>query len=137
MTGAEADLSGLTVLLVEDEYFALRLERMVLKQLGIERVVVAEDGAEAARLIGERDDFDMIVSDWNLPHHSGLDLLRLARGRSASVAFVMVTGKNTAVSVRQASNEGVDAYLVKPFTPEQMKKQILSALARRAEKVGA
>ena len=49
----------------------------------------------------------------------------------------MVTGKNTAFSVRQASNEGVDAYLVKPFTPEQMKKQILSALARRAEKVGA
>ncbi|MBY0432335.1 MAG: response regulator [Rhodospirillales bacterium] len=127
-----AEMSRLRVLLCEDEKFALKLEKMVLKQLNIEQITVAEDGAEALRQIEERGhEFDLVISDWNMPYITGVELLKLIRQKDNQLAFIMVTGNATLDNVKEALGNGVDAYIVKPFSLDQMRAKILSVLQKR------
>jgi CheY-like chemotaxis protein len=130
MEDEEIDLSSLRVLLVEDEKFAVKLESMVLKQIGITQVTVAEDGNAAIGLL-ETESFDIVLSDWNLPGTDGLDVLKFMRGRRLKTPFVMLTGNKGLDAVQEAVAQGVDGYLVKPFSVPQMKSKIISALRRQ------
>lgn len=124
----------LRVLLAEDERFALSIEKMVLKQLGIELVTVAMDGGEALKILEGRADFDLVISDWNMPFITGIELLRILRQKHSDVPFIMVTGNSALGQVKEALGQGVDAYLVKPFSPDQMKQKLISVLAKRQKK---
>ncbi len=130
MQDEDIDLTRLHVLLVEDEKFAVKLESMVLKQIGITQVTIAEDGESAIRLI-DTQHFDVVLSDWNLPGANGLDILRHLRGQHAKTPFVMLTGNKGLDAVQEAVAQGVDGYLVKPFSVPQMKSKIISALRRQ------
>lgn len=130
MQDENIDLTALHVLLVEDEKFAVKLESMVLKQIGITQVTVAEDGESAMKLLDQQQ-FDVVLSDWNLPGASGLDVLRHMRGRRSTIPFVMLTGNKGLEAVQEAIAQGVDGYLVKPFSVPQMKSKIVSALRRQ------
>ena len=130
MQDEDIDLTRLHVLLVEDEKFAVKLESMVLKQIGITQVTIAEDGESAIQLI-DTQDFDVVLSDWNLPGANGLDILRHLRSRRAKTPFVMLTGNKGLDAVQEAVAQGVDGYLVKPFSVPQMKSKIISALRRQ------
>ncbi|MBF0333408.1 MAG: response regulator [Alphaproteobacteria bacterium] len=121
----------LRVLLAEDEKFALGIEKLVLKQLGIGLVTVAMDGGEALKLLDGAADFDLVISDWNMPFITGIELLRILRQKRSDVPFIMVTGNTAVAQVKEALGQGVDAYLVKPFSPDQMKQKIISVLGKR------
>jgi len=126
------DFSHLSVLLVDDEAFAVRLEGAVLKQLGITDVRVARDGAEAVRMLEEAGgNIDLVISDWNMPNMSGLELLRRVRQEQAGIPFIMLTSKVTEQAVREAVQAGVDGYLAKPFSPSQLRTRIQAILSRR------
>lgn len=130
MHDEDIDLSGLNVLLVEDEKFAIKLESMVLKQIGITNVTVAEDGDAAMRLLDEQA-FDVVLSDCNLPGATGLEILKYLRGKRTAIPFIMLTGNKGLEAVQEAVAQGVDGYLVKPFSVPQMKSKIVSALRRQ------
>ncbi|MBF0393441.1 MAG: response regulator [Alphaproteobacteria bacterium] len=123
----------LRVLLVEDEKFALSIEKLVLKQLGISLVTVAMDGGEALKILEGAADFDLVISDWNMPFITGIELLRILRQKRSDVPFIMVTGNTAVAQVKEALGQGVDAYLVKPFSPDQMRQKIISVLGKRVK----
>lgn len=116
----------LRVLLVEDDAFAQRLATAVLKQLGVTNLVVVKDGLAAIQQLSYEDArFDLIISDWNMPNVSGLDLLKHVRSTWENMPFLMLTGNANEEFVRTAQANKVDAYVIKPFSPAQLKQKIM------------
>lgn len=117
--------AGLRVLLAEDEPMATKLAQGALKVMGITDIVAVRDGEQAlAVLEREQGQFQLIVSDWNMPRMSGLDFLKAVRRHYPHMKFVMLTGKATREFVVAAAQHGVDAYVVKPFSPNQLRRKI-------------
>ncbi|RJR33554.1 MAG: response regulator [Desulfobacteraceae bacterium] len=111
--------TSMKVLVVDDFATMRRIVKGVLKQLGFSNIIEAEDGNAA---LGElkKEKFGLIVSDWNMPNMSGLDLLKAVRGDSSlkAIPFIMVTAEGQKENVIEAVKAGVSNYIVKPFTPE-------------------
>ncbi len=128
MLGAiDPRFAKLTVLLVEDDGFALKLAQSVLKNLGVGHVILARDGAEAIKVLDSKaTKADLIISDWNMPNVTGLDLLRHVRKTWANMPFIMLTGRATEDFVVAAKDHGVNGYVIKPFSPDQLMKKIQS-----------
>lgn len=132
---SEQIFSNLSVLLVEDDAFAVKIAQTVLRQLHIPYVSTARDGAEALDILNANmQRFDLIVSDWNMPEMTGLQLLKAVRRKWANMPFIMLTGKASPEFVVQARENGVDAYVVKPFSPSQLSQKIQSVLQAKQAK---
>jgi len=110
-------LHSLSYLVVDD----LELMRAVtvnqLRGLGCERVKVARNGAEALELL-RANKFDAVLSDWNMPVMSGLDLLKTLRSdaKLARIPFLMITAEAERQRIEEVISAGVSALLVKPYT---------------------
>ena len=128
MLGAiDPRFAKLTVLLVEDDGFALKLAQSVLKNLGVGHVILARDGGEAIKILDSKaTKADLIISDWNMPNVTGLDLLRHVRKTWQNMPFIMLTGRATEDFVVAAKDNGVNGYVIKPFSPDQLMKKIQS-----------
>jgi len=131
--GGGLDFSNMQVLLVEDNKFALNLAKSALGELGFETIVVARDGEEAIRAMENHPHFQLIISDWNMPKVTGLDLLKTARQRWPGVPFVMLTSNDSMTHVGEAQESGVFAYIVKPFSLAGLRKQIDAAFQKAGE----
>lgn len=126
-------LRKMRVLVVEDDPQGSALIKLVLKDMGIEAVEHAEDGAQAWALVKlnekEEDEdkkFSLIISDWNMPVMSGITLLSRVRDAGNKVPFIMITGRGTVESTVEAKVMGVNVYIAKPYTPRQLKDKILA-----------
>jgi len=118
------DLS-MKVLVVDDFATMRRILRGVLKEIGFTKIVEADDGSTALAVL-KKDKVDLIVSDWNMPEVTGLELLKAVRGDESmkNVPFLMVTAEGQKDSVVQAVQAGVDNYVVKPFTADTIKEKL-------------
>jgi two-component system, chemotaxis family, chemotaxis protein CheY len=126
---ANSPFSQLSVLLVEDEAFAQRLAVSVLNQIGVRSVVVAKSGAEALNVLGQpTSKFDLIISDWQMPEMTGLNLLKKVRETWPEMPFIMLTGKTSGDFVLAAKDHGVNGYVAKPFAPAQLTAKIASVM---------
>ncbi|MBN2126375.1 MAG: chemotaxis response regulator CheY [Deltaproteobacteria bacterium] len=107
------------VLVVDDFATMRRIVKGVLKQLGFNNIIEAEDGTMALDEL-KKEDIGLIVSDWNMPNMTGLDLLKAVRGDAnlKGIPFIMVTAEGQKENVVEAVKCGVNNYIVKPFTPE-------------------
>lgn len=115
----------LNVLLVEDNAFAQRLARQVLIQLGIQNIHIVKDGQAAIEALEEAElRYDLIISDWNMPNVTGLELLQHVRKTWENMPFLMLTGNQTVDFVQAARANKVDAYIIKPFSPMQLRQKI-------------
>ena len=106
--------------LVVDDFATMRgIVKGVLKQIGFTNVIEAENGYLALKEL-KKEDVGLIVSDWNMPNMSGLDLLKTVRGdeKLKNIPFIMVTADGHKENVVEAVKSGVSNYLVKPFTSE-------------------
>lgn len=119
--------SNLKFLVVDDFATMRRIVRNLLKELGFSNVDEAEDGVDAlAKLRGER--FDFVISDWNMPNMTGIDLLRNIRADEELKALpvLMVTAEAKKENIIAAAQAGASGYVVKPFTAvtldEKLKK---------------
>jgi two-component system chemotaxis response regulator CheY len=118
-------LDRLRVLLVEDDMFAQRLAAGVLRQLGVKNLTIVKDGQAAIDLLGSTEvKFDLIVSDWNMPKVTGLDLLKHVRKTWENMPFLMLTGNANEEFVIAARENKVDAYVIKPFSPSQLQQKL-------------
>ena len=113
------------VLVVDDFATMRRILKNVLKEMGLKKIVEADDGSAALDLL-RKDKFDLIISDWNMPRMSGLELLKAVRadGSLKDIPFVMVTAEAQKACVLQAVQAGVTNYLVKPFTADTVKEKL-------------
>ena len=122
--------ASLKVLLIDDEISIVQLLTSMLHQLGIVTVFGTRDSSKAIELFQKHYvHIDVVLCDWNMPSHSGLDLLRLFRGLKPSIDFIMVTGSAQLAQVQEAKANGVSAYIKKPFGADDISKK-LAALAR-------
>ncbi|OPY04396.1 MAG: Chemotaxis protein CheY [Syntrophaceae bacterium PtaB.Bin038] len=116
---------NLKILIVDDFATMRKVIRNLLKQGGFENVVEAEDGAAALKMLKSQQ-VDFIISDWNMPNMSGLDLLKAVRADDElkALPFLMVTAEALKDNVVAAVKAGVSNYIVKPFTAEVLNEKI-------------
>ena len=118
------DLS-MKVLVVDDFATMRRILKNILKQIGFTKIIDADDGSTALAML-KKNKVDLIISDWNMPMVSGLELLKAVRSDESikDMPFLMVTAESQKDSVVQAIQAGVSNYVVKPFTPDTIKEKL-------------
>jgi two-component system chemotaxis response regulator CheY len=121
------------VLVVDDFATMRKIVRNILKQIGFEDITEAEDGSAALRVI-KNEPIGLVVTDWNMPNMSGLDLLREIRQNpeTARLPVLMVTAEGLKENVMDAVKAGVNNYVVKPFTAEVLHEKIETIFKRQA-----
>ncbi len=114
------------ILFVEDSPTMRRIIFNSLKKLGIENVTEAENGVDALEKL-QKQDYDMILTDWNMPEMNGQELVEHIRkmDKYKSVPILMITTRGMEEDVVTAIKSGVNGYIVKPFTPEVLKKKMV------------
>jgi len=114
-------------LVVDDFSTMRRIVRNLLKELGFTNVQEAEDGVDALNKL-RGGDFEFVVSDWNMPNMTGIDLLRAIRADATlkHLPVLMVTAEAKRENIIEAAQAGASGYVVKPFTAgtldEKLKK---------------
>ena len=115
---------NMKILTVDDFSTMRRIIRNMLRQLGYNNIVEAEDGTVALHLL-QREKVDFVISDWNMPNMSGLELLKAIRADEnlKPIPVLLVTAELKEY-VAEAVKAGVNNYVVKPFTAETLKEKI-------------
>jgi len=121
--------TSIKVLVVDDFATMRRIVKDVLKQIGFNNTVEAGDGSAALDIL-KKEKVDLIVSDWNMPKMTGLDLLKAVRANDdlKGIPFIMVTAEGQKDNVIEAVKAGVSNYIVKPFTPETFGEKLEKVL---------
>lgn len=116
---------SMKVLVVDDFSTMRRIVKNTLRQIGFTTIEEAEDGQKAYdRLVSEK--FDFVVSDWNMPNMTGIDLLRKVRAtpKIKDIPFLMVTAEAKQENIVEAIKAGVSNYIVKPFTVATLDEKV-------------
>jgi len=116
---------NMKVLLVDDFATMRRILRNILKQIGITNTSEAVSGKTALKAL-QKENFDLILCDWNMPGMSGLELLNIVRSDDElkSIPFVMVTAEAQKGNIVEAIKAGVTNYIEKPFTAETISETL-------------
>jgi two-component system chemotaxis response regulator CheY len=117
--------TNMKFLVVDDFSTMRRIVRNLLKELGFTNVDEAEDGVAALqKLKGEK--FDFVVSDWNMPNMTGIDLLKAIRADAAlkHLPVLMVTAEAKKENIIEAAKAGASGYVVKPFTAATLDEKL-------------
>jgi two-component system chemotaxis response regulator CheY len=117
------------ILIVDDSSAMRKIIQRSLRLAGFEghQVTEADNGAVALELI-RNDSPDLILSDWNMPQLSGIELLRSIRSEGRNIPFGFVTTESTPDMRTVAHDAGAQFLLAKPFTPEEMAGVLRSAV---------
>ncbi len=120
---------SIKVLIVDDFATMRRILKNILKQLGFKNLVEADDGTAAWEIL-ESQEINLIISDWNMPKMTGLELLKKVRASSnySKIPFLMVTAEAQKQNVIEAVQAGVSNYVVKPFTAEAISDKLTKIL---------
>jgi len=112
-------------LVVDDFSTMRRIVRNLLKELGFSNITEAEDGVDALRKL-RADKYDFVVSDWNMPNMTGIELLREIRKDDAlkHLPVLMVTAEAKKENIIEAAQAGASGYVVKPFTATTLDEKL-------------
>jgi two-component system, chemotaxis family, chemotaxis protein CheY len=115
----------MNILVVDDFSTMRRIITNVLKQLGYENILEAEDGTKALTIL-ESQKVDFVITDWNMPQMSGLDLLKAIRANKdrKNIPVLMVTAEAMQENIIAAAQAGVNNYIVKPFDAKTLADKI-------------
>ena len=113
------------ILIVDDFSTMRRIIKNLLRDLGFTNTQEADDGQTALPML-QQGDFDFLVTDWNMPGMTGIDLLKAVRAdeRLSSLPVLMVTAEAKRDQIIEAAQSGVNGYVVKPFTAAALKEKI-------------
>ena len=116
---------NMRILVVDDFATMRKVIKNLLRQIGYQNVTEAEDGVAALKELRSQK-IDFVISDWNMPNMTGIELLRAVRADSelSSLPFLMVTAESLKQNVVEAVKAGVSNYIVKPFTAEVLSEKI-------------
>jgi len=116
---------NLKFLVVDDFSTMRRIVRNLLKELGFTNVDEAEDGIDALQKL-RADSFDFVISDWNMPNMTGIELLRQVRADAAlrHLPLLMITAEAKKENIIEAAQAGASGYIVKPFTAATLDEKL-------------
>jgi two-component system chemotaxis response regulator CheY len=127
--------SNITILIVDDMKTMRLLVQKSCTELGFKNFIQAEDGAkgwEAMQAAGGA--VGLVISDWNMPNSTGLDLLKRVRAdsRFSKTPFMLLTAESESSQVASAVQAGVDTYMIKPFTTQVLQEKMEQVHKKRA-----
>ncbi len=113
------------ILIVDDFSTMRRIIKNLLRDLGFSNTHEADDGTSGLPML-KNGDFDFLITDWNMPGMSGLDLLKAIRAdeKIKSLPILMVTAESKREQIVSAAEAGVNGYVVKPFTAQTLQEKI-------------
>lgn len=120
---------NMRIIVIDDFQTMRRIIINLLRQLGFTNMSEADDGSTAwERLQSEK--VDLIISDWNMPKMTGMELLRKVRSdeRLRTTPFIMVTAEGKRENVIAAVQAGVSNYIVKPFNAATLKEKLVKVI---------
>ncbi len=115
------------VLVVDDMSTMRKIVAKVCRECGFTSIAEAADGKQAWEAVQQaQPPFGLIISDWNMPNCSGLEFLKLVRAdeKHKKTPFLLVTAEAEQTQVIEAVKAGVDQYVVKPFTVNDLKAKL-------------
>jgi len=120
---------GMKVLVVDDFSTMRKIVKNNLKGMGFNNIIEAENGQKALEEL-KKESVGLIISDWNMPVMTGIELLKAVRGDAGlkSIPFIMVTAEGQKDNVMEAAKAGVSNYVVKPFTPDTFSEKLQKVL---------
>jgi two-component system chemotaxis response regulator CheY len=123
---------NMKILIVDDFATMRKVIRNLLRQIGYQNVTEAEDGVEALKELKSQK-IEFVISDWNMPNMSGIELLKAVRADSelSGLPFLMVTAESLKENVVEAVKAGVSNYIVKPFTAEVLSEKIKKIIEKQ------
>lgn len=117
--------------LIVDDFATMRkIIKKVLVELGYTNIEEADDGKPAMKMLNEGAEkgnpFDVVISDWNMPGMSGLELLKACRNdsRLKNLPFLLVTAESEQKNILEAAKAGVSDYVVKPFNSQTLRGKL-------------
>ncbi len=118
------------ILVADDSRVMRQIVIRTLRQAGYadHAIVEATNGAEAYQLVMTEHP-DLVLSDWNMPEMTGIDLLAALRSSGSQVPFGFVTSEGSSVMVERATREGALFLIAKPFTAESFAEALDPVLA--------
>ena len=126
-----------TRILVIDDMPSIRdLVKNQLKAMGFKNVQEASDGEEALRILIQQNtpnnSIQLVISDWNMPHMKGIDLLKQVRSNAewANLPFVLLTSEAERDQVTEAVLAGASQYIVKPFSAKVFEDKLKTAFQK-------
>ncbi|MBD8871428.1 chemotaxis response regulator CheY [Rhodanobacter sp. DHB23] len=126
---------NMKILVVDDFSTMRRIVRNLLVELGFTNTLIqeADDGNNALTMLRGQP-FDLVVTDWNMPNMTGIDLLRAIRAEPAlkGLPVLMVTAENNRDQIIAAAQAGVNGYVVKPFTAATLQEKLTKIFERIA-----
>ncbi|MDH4320360.1 MAG: response regulator [Desulfobulbaceae bacterium] len=133
--------ADLKILVVDDMSVMRTILKSLLNNMGIKDILEAADGEIALQIL-QQNKIDLILSDWNMPKMSGIELLRRVREDILlqNIPFVMISAEATSENLAQAIRLHVSQYLIKPVSAAQLEQKIyplLTALANPARTYAA
>lgn len=116
---------NMKILVVDDFSTMRRIIKNLLRDLGFTNVVEADDGNTALPKL-KAGGIDFLITDWNMPGMTGIDLLRAVRAdpNLAHLPVLMVTAEAKREQIVLAAQAGVNGYIIKPFTAQTLKEKI-------------
>ena len=116
---------SIKILVVDDFPTMRRIIKNLLKDLGFENVDEAEDGVMGLEKL-RNNNFDLVVSDWNMPNMDGLAMLKVIRADAnlSKLPVLMVTAEAKKENIIAAAQAGASGYVVKPFTAAVLEEKL-------------
>jgi two-component system chemotaxis response regulator CheY len=113
------------ILIVDDFSTMRRIIKNLLRDLGFNNTQEADDGLTALPML-QNGSFDFLVSDWNMPGMTGIDLLKAVRSdeKLSKLPVLLVTAESKREQIIEAAQAGVNGYVVKPFTATTLEEKI-------------
>ncbi|EXF95623.1 chemotaxis protein CheY [Pseudomonas fluorescens HK44] len=119
-------------ILIADDFSTMRrIIKNLLRDIGFTNTFEADDGTSALPML-QKGSFDFLITDWNMPGMSGIDLLMYVRAddRIRQLPVLMVTAEAKREQVIKAAQAGVNGYVIKPFTAQVLKEKIETIFER-------
>ena len=118
-------MADLKILAVDDSPTMRRIIINTLKRAGFTDITEATDGKDALAKL-KVDNFNFVITDWNMPEMDGLTFVHTIRGMEEfkDLPVLMVTTRSVKEDIVTAMKAGVNNYIVKPFTPDTLKQKI-------------
>lgn len=116
---------NMKILIVDDFSTMRRIIKNLLRDLGFTNTQEADDGQTALPML-QGGDFDFLITDWNMPGMTGIELLKAVRLDDGlkTLPVLMVTAEAKRDQIVEAAQSGVNGYVVKPFTAQALKEKI-------------
>lgn len=113
------------ILIVDDFSTMRRIIKNLLGELGYTNTAEADDGSSALPML-KNGNFNFLVTDWNMPNMTGIELLKAVRAdeRLKTLPVLMVTAEAKREQIVEAAQAGVNGYIIKPFTAETLREKI-------------